>query len=90
MNVQLIVEITGFYASLLAICYLYLSILVIKSRREAKVSLGDGGNTSVQQMVRAHALKVAGGERQLENLMRNSKGAMERWKREVARYCVNL
>lgn len=49
------VAITGFYASLLAICYLYLSILVIKARRSAKISLGDGGDTALQRMTRAHA-----------------------------------
>ncbi|MGB2427363.1 MAG: MAPEG family protein [Alteromonas sp.] len=49
------VEITSFYASLLAICYLYLSILVIRSRRLAKVSLGDGGDSTLQQLSRAHA-----------------------------------
>jgi len=51
----LTIEITGFYASLLAICYLYLSILVVGARRKAKVSLGDGGDTTVQQLSRAHA-----------------------------------
>lgn len=49
------IEITGFYASLLAICYLYLSVLVVKARRKANVSLGDGGDTNVQQISRAHA-----------------------------------
>ncbi|WP_100657446.1 MAPEG family protein [Alteromonas flava] len=48
------VEITGFYASLLAICYLYLSILVVKARRSSRVSLGDGGDTALQRLSRAH------------------------------------
>ncbi|WP_240615650.1 MAPEG family protein [Alteromonas facilis] len=48
------IEITGFYASLLAVCYLYLSALVISARRSAKVSLGDGGDASLQQLSRAH------------------------------------
>jgi hypothetical protein len=55
MTNSLTIEITGFYASLLAICYLYLSILVINARRKASVSLGDGGIASVQQLSRAHA-----------------------------------
>jgi uncharacterized membrane protein YecN with MAPEG domain len=52
---QAAVEITGFYAALLAICYLYLSFLVIGARRAAKVSLGDGGDAALQRMSRVHA-----------------------------------
>ena len=47
-------EITGFSASLLAVCYLYLSILVVNARRSAKVSLGDGGDSAVLRLSRAH------------------------------------
>ncbi|MBT0587490.1 MAPEG family protein [Alteromonas sp. SM 2104] len=47
-------EITGFYASLLAVCYLYLSILVVNARRSAKVSLGDGGDAALLRLSRAH------------------------------------
>lgn len=47
--------ITAFYASLLAICYFYLSVLVIKDRRSEKVGLGDGGHPSLRRLIRAHA-----------------------------------
>lgn len=46
--------ITAFYAGLLGITFLYLSILVIKQRRGLKVSLGDGGDPHFQGFIRAH------------------------------------
>lgn len=46
--------ITAFYASLLALCYFYLSALVIKERRAGAIGIGDGGNTTLQRLIRAH------------------------------------
>ncbi|WJG08004.1 MAPEG family protein [Aliiglaciecola sp. LCG003] len=46
--------ITAFYAGLMGITFLYLSILVIKQRRGLKVSLGDGGDSHFQGVIRAH------------------------------------
>jgi uncharacterized membrane protein YecN with MAPEG domain len=47
--------ITAFYAGLLGILFLYLSGLVIRQRLAVKVSLGDGDNKHLRQVVRAHA-----------------------------------
>ena len=47
--------ITAFYGGLLGITFMYLSILVIKGRRSAKISLGDGGNSHFLGIIRAHA-----------------------------------
>lgn len=49
------VMITGFYASLLGLCYFYLSVLVIKARVKGQVSLGDGGNEELNRAIRAHS-----------------------------------
>ena len=49
------IPITAFYASILGIFLVFLSILVIVQRRSAKVSLGDGGDRHMLQMTRAHA-----------------------------------
>lgn len=45
----------GFYLTILAGIYLYLSFNVISTRRSLKVTLGDGGNSMVVRAVRAHA-----------------------------------
>lgn len=50
----MVLPVTAFYASLLAICYLYLSALVIAVRRKARISLGDGGNEDLRRLNRAH------------------------------------
>ncbi|RDV24678.1 glutathione S-transferase [Alteromonas aestuariivivens] len=47
--------ITAFYASLLALCYIYLSLAVIAVRRRERVSLGDGGHGELRRLLRAHA-----------------------------------
>ncbi|GAA0860098.1 MAPEG family protein [Aliiglaciecola litoralis] len=47
--------ITAFYAGLLGITFLYLSILVINQRRAKQVSLGDGGDPHFLGYIRAHA-----------------------------------
>lgn len=46
--------ITAFYAGLLGILFLYLSVLVIKGRFSKKISLGNGGDHHFQQVIRAH------------------------------------
>ena len=46
--------ITAFYAGLLGILFLYLSVLVIKVRFSKKISLGNGGDHHFQQVIRAH------------------------------------
>lgn len=46
--------ITGFYAGLLAIIYVYLSLIVIHNRRKLKIGLGDGENRHFQQIIRSH------------------------------------
>ena len=47
--------IVSFYASLLAIVFVYLSFLVIKARVTEKVALGSGGSKLLEQRIRAHA-----------------------------------
>lgn len=47
--------VTPLYAALLALWFTILSLRVIRCRREARVSLGDGGNAMLQRAVRAHA-----------------------------------
>lgn len=46
--------ITGFYAGLLAIIYIYLSLIVINYRRKHKIGLGDGDDKFFQQLIRSH------------------------------------
>ncbi|AXR07125.1 MAPEG family protein [Salinimonas sediminis] len=46
--------ITAFYASLLGLCYLYLSIVVISVRRREQISLGTGDNPELERLNRAH------------------------------------
>ena len=46
--------ISAFYAGLLGVVYLYLSVLVVKNRRELKIGLGDGGDRHFRQLIRAH------------------------------------
>ena len=46
--------ITAFYAGLLGILFFYFSVLVVKGRFTKKISLGDGGDHHLQQMIRAH------------------------------------
>jgi len=47
--------VTPLYAGLLTLLFLVLSIRVIRRRGSAKISLGDGGDTSVLRVVRGHA-----------------------------------
>ena len=47
--------VTPLYAALLAVWMLLLSLRVISLRQQARVSLGDGGNTDLQRAIRGHA-----------------------------------
>lgn len=47
--------VTAFYASLMALCYLYLTGLVINRRRKAQIGIGDGGNAELLRYTRVHA-----------------------------------
>ena len=48
-------SVTPVYASILTLVFIYLSFRVIGMRRNAKVSLGDGGEKQLQARARAHA-----------------------------------
>ncbi len=48
-------QITMFYAGLLALWFLVLSVRVIRMRGTAKVNLGDGGNEAMLRQIRGHA-----------------------------------
>ncbi len=43
-----------FYAALMTLVYLGLSVLVILDRGRAKVAIGDGGDTHLQAQIRVH------------------------------------
>jgi uncharacterized membrane protein YecN with MAPEG domain len=47
--------VTPLYAAVLALWLLILSSRVIRERRAARVSLGDGGNRKLQRAIRGHA-----------------------------------
>ena len=46
--------ITPFYAALVALVYVYLSMRVINTRRSERVGLGDGDNRTLRRAIRAH------------------------------------
>jgi uncharacterized protein len=46
--------ITALFAGLLALLFLVLSLRVIGARRSAKVSIGDGGDRTLQRRARVH------------------------------------
>lgn len=46
--------ISAFYASLLALMFFYLTVLVISHRHRKKIGLGTGGDKHFQQYIRAH------------------------------------
>ena len=54
MLAQMIVPITAIYGALLALFLVILTVPVIKLRRGLRIGLGDGGQASLQQAVRAH------------------------------------
>lgn len=47
--------VVAFYAALLGILYLYLSIIVIKQRRSKLVGIGHGEDKHLHQMIRVHS-----------------------------------
>lgn len=47
--------ITGLYAALFAFMQIYLTMQVVKHRREHQVSFGDGGHDGLTRHVRVHA-----------------------------------
>jgi uncharacterized protein len=47
--------VTPLYAAILAAWFLVLTLRVLRERDKAHVSLGDGGNTSLQRAIRGHA-----------------------------------
>jgi uncharacterized membrane protein YecN with MAPEG domain len=47
--------ITPIYAGLFALFFVFLSLRVIRMRRVARVSLGDGGDQELQRRARVHA-----------------------------------
>lgn len=47
--------VTGFYASLLAVLFIYLSARVITARREARVEIGVGEDAELLRRSRVHA-----------------------------------
>ncbi len=47
--------ITSTYAALLALFFIFLSIRVIRARREESIALGDGGNEKVRRAMRVQA-----------------------------------
>lgn len=47
-------ETTALYAGALALWLLFLAFQVIRQRRAAKVSLGDGGDAALARCIRAH------------------------------------
>jgi len=47
--------ITPFYAGLLGLGLVLLSVMVIRQRRRARVALGDGGDARLRRAIRAHA-----------------------------------
>ena len=48
-------NITPYYAAILALLFIVLSIRTIKTRREHKVAIGDGGEKSILRASRVHA-----------------------------------
>ena len=51
---MLLLPVTAFYASILALVYLYLTALVIRFRRQNRIGVGDGGSDVLQRLIRVH------------------------------------
>lgn len=47
--------ITPFYAALLAVFYVFLSIRTLRVRRRLRIAIGDGGNEDMLRAMRTHA-----------------------------------
>ena len=52
---QIVIAITPVYAGLLALFFVFLSLRVIRFRRAAGISLGDGGDGEMRRRIRVHA-----------------------------------
>lgn len=50
----MLVTVTAFYAGLLALLYLFLGMRIPGMRRRLRVSLGDGGQETLQRAMRMH------------------------------------
>jgi uncharacterized membrane protein YecN with MAPEG domain len=48
-------HITSYYAAVLALLFILLSIKTIKTRRQHKIAIGDGGEKSILRASRVHA-----------------------------------
>ncbi len=48
-------QIVPIYAGLLGLVFIFLSVRVIRARRQERVALGDGGNPQVRRAMRVHA-----------------------------------
>jgi uncharacterized membrane protein YecN with MAPEG domain len=48
------ISVTPFYAALLALVYVWLSLRVIRTRRAERIGLGDGNNRRLRRAIRAH------------------------------------
>ena len=51
---MIILPVTAFYASVLAFIYLYITALVIIHRRSNRIGVGDGGDETLQRLIRVH------------------------------------
>ena len=51
---MVLLPVTSFYASLLALIYLYLTAQVILHRRSQQIGIGDGGDELLQRLIRVH------------------------------------
>jgi len=49
-----VISILPFYAALLGLLYVYLSLATVSRRKKVLVALGDGGDKLLQKKVRAH------------------------------------
>ena len=49
-----LLTITPVYAAILGLIFVYLSVRVVKQRRSAKVSLGDGDNPALRKAIAVH------------------------------------
>ncbi len=48
-------QIVPIYAGLLGLVFIFLSVRVIRARRQERVALGDGGNPQLRRAIRVHA-----------------------------------
>tara|TARA_R110002124_G_scaffold129483_1_gene290880 strand:- start:179171 stop:179581 length:411 start_codon:yes stop_codon:yes gene_type:complete len=47
--------IIGYYAALLALLFIFLTLRVGRARMQTKIGIGDGGDHNLQKAIRAHA-----------------------------------